>query len=87
VSGTVNKQNSRAWECENSHDVTEHERDSPTDSVWHAVMKSKVTGPFFTPELAVKCDTSLSMMGNTDLRHVAVGTVFAPPWCTASLLL
>jgi hypothetical protein len=63
------------WRSENTHDVTEHEHDSPKVSVWCALMKTKLSVLSVLKNL-VTGDTFLGTMGDTALCHVPVGTVF-----------
>jgi hypothetical protein len=72
----VNRHSRRVWGSENPRDVAEYERDSLKISVWCAFVKHKVTGPIFFEEPLVTGDTFLTLVENSALRHVPVGTVF-----------
>jgi len=46
ANGKVNCHNVCVWGTENSHEIVEHEQDSPNASVFCAISKA-VFGPFF----------------------------------------
>jgi hypothetical protein len=47
ICGTVRRRTC-VWGCENPHDITEHERDSPKINAWCTLMKTKLPVlPFF----------------------------------------
>jgi hypothetical protein len=54
LTGDVNKHNCRIWASENPHTFYEQQRDSPKVTVWCAVSKNKIYGPFFFGEPIVK---------------------------------
>jgi hypothetical protein len=47
ILGTVNRYRCRVWGSKVPNEHLEHEPDCPNVNVWCAVMKDKVTGPFF----------------------------------------
>ena len=53
VNGKVNKHNTRIWGTENPHEILEHQRNSPKVTVFCAMSKKAVYGPFFFEEATV----------------------------------
>lgn len=64
VNGKVNKHNTRIWGTENPHELLEHQRDSPKVTVFCAMSKKAVYGPFFFERATVNGETYLDMLEN-----------------------
>lgn len=64
ISGRVNRHNCRIWGEENPHELYEHERDSPKVTVWCALAKNRLYGPFFFDERTVNGQSYLLMLQN-----------------------
>ena len=64
VNGKVNKHNTRIWGTENTHELLEHQRDSPKVTVFCAMSKKAVYGPFFFERATVNGETYLDMLEN-----------------------
>ena len=47
LSGTINKQNFRYWSHNNPHEIQEHPLHSPYVTVWCAISKFYIWGPYF----------------------------------------
>jgi hypothetical protein len=62
INGRVNRHNVRVWGTENPHVTLEHERDSPKVNVFCAILKEKVSGPFFFVENTVTGNTYVDML-------------------------
>ena len=64
ISGRVNRHNCRIWGEENPHELYEHERDSPKVTVWYAMARNRLYGPFFFDERTVNGQSYLRMLQN-----------------------
>ena len=64
VSGKVSKHNTLIRVTENPHELLEHQRDSPKVTVFCAMLKKAVYGPFFFERAGVNGDTYLDMLEN-----------------------
>ena len=64
VSGKVNQYNTRIWGTENPHELLKHQRDSTKVTVFCAVLKKAVYGPFFFERAAVNAETYLDKLEN-----------------------
>ena len=64
ISGRVNRHNCRIWGEENPHELYEHERDSPKVTVWCAMARNRLYGPFFFDERTVNGQSYLRMLQN-----------------------
>ena len=64
VNGKVNKHNTRIWGTENPHELLEHQRDSLNVTVFCAMSKKAVYGPFFFERATVNGETYLGMLEN-----------------------
>ena len=64
VNGKVNKHNTRIWGTENPHEVLEHQRYSPKVTVFCAMSKKAVYGPFLFERATGNGETYLDMLEN-----------------------
>ena len=64
VNGKVNKHDTRIWGTENPHELLEHQRDSPKVTVFCAMSKKAVYGPFFLERATVNSETYLDILEN-----------------------
>lgn len=62
VNGLVNKHNCRIWGSENPHIYQEYVRDSPKVTVWCAISRRKMYGPFFFAEPTVNSAAYIDML-------------------------
>ena len=62
VNGEANKHNTLIWGTENPHEILEHQRDSPKVTVFCAMSKKAVYGPFFFEGATINGETYLDML-------------------------
>ena len=62
VNGKVNKHNTRIWGTENPHEILEHQLDSLKVTMFCAVSKKTVYGPFFFEGATVTGETYFDIL-------------------------
>ncbi len=62
VNGKVTKHNTRILDHANPHGLLQHQRDSPKVTVFYAMSKKAVFGPFFVERASVNRATYLDML-------------------------
>ena len=70
MNGTVNWHSVQIWGTENPHVIVQHIRESPKISVFAAVSKFKIYGPFFFGEQNVRGDVHVDMLENSHLPQL-----------------
>jgi hypothetical protein len=83
MSGKVNRHNCQIWGNENTHEVMEHECDTPKLNVWCALTSDSVFGPFFFKEATVTGASYLNIQQNYAITRIPQRYFFqqdgAPP--------
>ena len=72
VNGKVNKHNTRIWGTENPHEILEHQRDSPKVTMFCAMSKKAVYGPFFFEGATVNDETYLDTLEKWLMDNLSV---------------
>jgi hypothetical protein len=75
LSGKVNHRNLIIWELQNPHQVVEHVRDSPKVTVFCAVSRTQVYGPFFFAETTVTSHVYLDRLEHFLVPQLDVNNV------------